>query len=195
MKISGAIFDLDGTLTDSMAIWEEAPCALVRLYGKTPPENLAQALTQMSREEAARYLIQTFDLPAQPQQILVDINDLVTGYYRDTAPLKPGAAMLIERLAKAQIPMCIATASEVFQARDAMERLGQWRYFQFALSCMRFGGKTDPNIYLQAANRLGAAPGRIVVFVKMRCMRRVRQNRPDFWSRAFLIVMKSNRRR
>ena len=80
MKISGAIFDLDGTLTDSMAIWEEAPCALVRLYGKTPPENLAQALTQMSREEAARYLIQTFDLPDQPQQILVDINDLVTGY-------------------------------------------------------------------------------------------------------------------
>ena len=56
MKFKGAIFDLDGTLVDSMYIWDWVPGELIRQLGGDPPEDLAQALTELSREEAAEYI-------------------------------------------------------------------------------------------------------------------------------------------
>lgn len=164
MRLQGAIFDLDGTLTDSMYIWDETPKALVRLYGGDPPENLAEDLKEMGRWEAADYLIQTFRLPCTPAMVMDQINELVTAEYRDKVPMKPGADRLLEVLARAGIPCCIATASEAFQARGAMERLGLWCHFQFAVSSMEYGSKTRPDIYLEAARRLGGDPAHMVVF-------------------------------
>lgn len=164
MKLRGAIFDLDGTLTDSMYIWDETPKALVRLYGGDPPENLAEDLKEMGRREAADYLIRTFRLPCAPETVMARINDLVTAEYRDKVPMKPGADLLLKRLAQAGIPCGIATASEAFQARDAMERRGLWSYFRFAVSSMEYGSKTRPDIYLEAARRLGGDPAHTVVF-------------------------------
>ena len=118
MNIRGAIFDLDGTLTDSMYIWQKAPVDLMRRYGG--PEA--------------------------------------------TGGFAPGADRLLARLADSDISCCIATASEAFQARSAMERLGLWPHFRFAVSCVQYGGKTRPDIYLEAARRLGTAPAETVVF-------------------------------
>ena len=75
-----------------------------------------------------------------------------------------GLAALLARLADSGISCCIATASEAFQARSAMERLGLWPHFRFAVSCVQYGGKTRPDIYLEAARRLGTAPAETVVF-------------------------------
>ena len=75
-----------------------------------------------------------------------------------------GADRLRARLADSGISCCIATASEAFQARSAMERLGLWPHFRFAVSCVQYGGKTRPDIYLEAARRLGTAPAETVVF-------------------------------
>ena len=75
-----------------------------------------------------------------------------------------GADRLLARLADSGISCCIATASEAFQARSAMERLGLWPHFRFAVSCVQYGGKTRPDIYLEAARRLGTAPAETVVF-------------------------------
>ena len=57
MNIRGAIFDLDGTLTDSMYIWQKAPVDLVRRYGGDPPEDLARDLKEMGRREAAEEML------------------------------------------------------------------------------------------------------------------------------------------
>jgi len=70
----------------------------------------------------------------------------------------------LERLEALGVPCGIATASEAFQARSAMERLGLWPHFRFAVSCVQYGGKTRPDIYLEAARRLGTAPAETVVF-------------------------------
>ena len=75
-----------------------------------------------------------------------------------------GADRLLARLADSGISCCIATASEAFQARSAMERLGLWPHFRFAVSCVQYGGKTRPDIYLEAARRLGTVPAETVVF-------------------------------
>ena len=164
MKFRGAIFDLDGTLTDSMYIWDWVPGALVRRLGKEPPQDLARILAPMSLQEAAEYLICRFSLSQTPEEVLRMVNDLVDGAYRDTVPMKPGADVLLERLSQAGIPCCIATASEASQARAAMERLGLWRYFRFAVSSSEYGSKTRPEIYLEAARRLGGSPEHILVF-------------------------------
>ena len=164
MKPKGAIFDLDGTLVDSMYIWDWVPGELIRQLGGNPPEDLAQALTELSREEAAEYLIGRFHLTQTPEEILQAVNDLVSGAYRNTVHMKPGADVLLARLHQAGIPCGIATASEAFQAQDAMERLGLWKYFQFAISSGEYGSKSRPDIYLEAAHRLGGEPGEILVF-------------------------------
>ena len=100
MKLKGAIFDLDGTLVDSMYIWDWVPGALIRKLGGNPPEDLAQALTKLSREEAAKYLIDRFHLTQTPEEILQEVNNLVSGEYRDKVPMKPGAQTLLEHLAR-----------------------------------------------------------------------------------------------
>lgn len=164
MNIKGAIFDLDGTLTDSMYIWQKAPVGLVRRYGGHPPADLARDLKEMGRREAAEYLRARFSLPAAPEELMDTLNDLVTEEYRSRVPMKPGADRLLARLDELGIACCIATASEAFQAQAAMERLGLWKHFRFAASCVQYGGKTRPDIYLEAARRLGTAPAETVVF-------------------------------
>ena len=164
MRIEGAIFDLDGTLTDSMYIWNEAPKALVRKFGGEPPEDLARDIREMGRREASEYMVDTFCLPCTPEQVMEGVNALVTGEYRDRVPMKTGADTLLERLGALGVPCGIATASEAFQARDAMVRLGLWKHFLFAFSSLQYGPKTGPDLYRAAARSLGSAPERTVVF-------------------------------
>lgn len=164
MRINGALFDLDGTLTDSMYIWNEAPRALVRRFGGTPPEDLAEQLKEMGRLEASEYMIKTFRLPCKPRQIMDGVNELVTEAYRERVPAKPGAAALLDRLGQLGVPCGIVTASEAFQARDAMVRLGLWKHFLFAFSALQYGSKTGPGLYLAAAQSLGTAPEHTLVF-------------------------------
>lgn len=164
MSWDGAIFDLDGTLTDSMYIWDEAPRTLVRRFGGTPPEDLAQAIKEMGRREASEYLIGAFHLDCTPEQAMDAINDLVTEEYRQRVPMKTGADRLLAQLERCGVPCAVATASEAFQAHDALERLGLWKHFRFAVSCMQYGPKTGPGVYLEAAARLGTNPARTLVF-------------------------------
>ena len=164
MRIDGVVFDLDGTLTDSMHIWNEAPKALVRRFGGAPPEDLAEQLKEMGRLEASEYMTKTFRLPCTPQQIMDGVNELVTRAYREQVPAKPGAAALLDRLKRLGVPCGIATASEAFQARDAMVRLGLWDHFLFAFSALQYGSKTGPELYFAAARSLGTAPEHTLVF-------------------------------
>lgn len=143
MKFEGAIFDLDGTLTDSMYIWNEAPKALVRQFGGQPPEDLAEDIKEMGRREASEYMVARFSLPCTPEQVMDGVNDLVTDEYRDRVPMKPGADVLLERLSALGVPCGIATASEAFQARDAMVRLGLWKHFLFAFSSLQYAPRAD----------------------------------------------------
>lgn len=164
MRPEGAIFDLDGTLTDSMYIWDEAPRALVRRFGGRPPEDLARRIKEMGRREASEYMVKTFGLSCTADQVMEGVNDIVTVEYREKVPLKPGADALLTRLAELGVPCGIATASEAFQARDAMVRLGLWKHFLFAFSSLQYGPKTGPDLYRAAARSLGSAPERTVVF-------------------------------
>lgn len=161
---AAAIFDLDGTLTDSMYVWDRLPEELVRQFGGHPAPGLSHTLRSMSSPQAADYLIRTYRLPATPQQLMDAMEDLADREYRERVPLKPGVRTLLERLQQLGIPCAVATASQVHQAQQALERLDVWSFFSFALSATQYGPKTRPDLYLEAARRLGAAPERTLVF-------------------------------
>lgn len=161
---AAAIFDLDGTLTDSMYVWDRLPEELVRQFGAVPAPGLSHTLRAMSSPQAAEYLIRTYHLSATPQQLMEAMETLADREYRDRVPLKPGVRTLLEHLNRLGIPCAVATASQVHQARQALERLGVWSFFSFALSATQYGPKTRPDLYLEAARRLAAAPERTLVF-------------------------------
>lgn len=161
---AATIFDLDGTLTDSMYVWDRLPEELVRQFGGNPAPGLSHTLRAMSSPQAAEYLIRTYRLPASPQQLIDAMEDLADREYRERVPLKPGVRTLLERLHQLGIPCAVATASQVHQARQALERLGVWSFFSFALSATQYGPKTRPDLYLEAARRLGSSPEHTLVF-------------------------------
>lgn len=160
---AAAIFDLDGTLTDSMYVWDRLPEELVRQFGSSPAPDLSHTLRAMSSPQAADYLIRTYHLPASPRQLMGAMEELADREYRERVPLKPGVRTLLEHLKQLGVPCGVATASQEHQARQALERLGVWHCFSFVLSSTQYGPKTSPDIYLEAARRLGASPERTLV--------------------------------
>ena len=97
MKYPYWIFDMDGTLTDSMPIWSEVPYELVRGFGKTPAPDLGRVLLPMSAFETAQYLIATYDLPLTIDSYTRAAVNAVDRLYR-TVSLKPGVEQMLARL-------------------------------------------------------------------------------------------------
>lgn len=150
------IFDLDGTLLDSMQAWEDVGPAFLRQQGIVPPADLNTRFRVMSFAESAAYMVQTFSLPHTAESVMAHIYGAVADKYRHTLPLKPYAADYIRMRRSQGIPMCVATATNGDLARAALERCGILDAFAFVLSCDEVGvGKDDPAIFLQAAARLG----------------------------------------
>ena len=126
-NIHGAIFDVDGTLLDSMVIWEEAAVRYLNSLGLEPEENLSEKIMTMSMEEGADYLIDHYGVSLTRTQILDGIRELIRGFYEDEVQLKPGVEQVIKSLASKDIPMIIATSSDSACVTAGLKRLGVWR--------------------------------------------------------------------
>ena len=163
MAFHAVIFDLDGTLIDSMGIWEEVPDHLVRRLGSEPVPGLADALRTRDLRAGAEQLIRLYGWDLTADQVLDEVDRLLEETYSTSVPLKPGVGELIPRLHEQGIPLCIATASTEGQAMGAMRHFGLSDCFSFVLSCTRYGGKDRPDIFLEAARRLGLQPEEILL--------------------------------
>ena len=163
--IRGAIFDIDGTLLDSMPAWEDAGARYLRSIGIEPEPNLRQLLFPMSVEEGAAYLKKHYDLPQSEDEIGQGVLDIVENCYRFEVPLKPGAEVLLRRLREADIPIVAATSGNETLDRAALTRLRVAEHFSAILTCGQLNtSKRKPIIYQCAAKLLGAAPEEIMVF-------------------------------
>ena len=164
-NIHGAIFDVDGTLLDSMVIWEEAAVRYLHSLGLEPEENLSEKIMTMSMEEGADYVIAHYGINLTRSQIIDGIRELIRGFYEDEVQLKPGVEQVIKSLASKKIPMIIATSSDSECVTAGLKRLGVWNYFKGILTCTDIGkGKTEPDIYLAAAKEIGSIPSETIVF-------------------------------
>ena len=103
--IKGAIFDVDGTLLDSMEIWEDVGVRYLNSIGIEAEPDLGTVLFTMSIQEGAAYVKEHYHLSQEPEEIVQGVLDIISNYYKKTALLKSGAKELLEKLDKHNIPM------------------------------------------------------------------------------------------
>ena len=114
------IFDMDGTLTDSMTVvWEGAPDALLARYGRTPKSDLHKTLLTMGMADGAAYLIREYDLPLKMEDYNDVMWDVITKLY-ETVELKPGVRELLARLNDTVKEVIMATSPTVEGEATAM---------------------------------------------------------------------------
>lgn len=159
------IFDMDGTLVDSMPIWKSLSRDYLQARGHHPTQAQLDAMGPMTMLEGAAFLMDTFGVEGPPERIIEEMHAVMEAHYRTDIPLKPGVRAYLERLRGEGAKLCVATATAEPLARACLERLEVAGYFDFILSCETVGaGKTKPDVYLEAARRLGASPADTAVF-------------------------------
>ena len=153
--IQGVIFDFDGTLFDSMFIWDTAGEVYLRSIGKEPEANLQKVLKPMSLLQSAQYIREKYDIPLSVEEIMDGVNRTVEGFYFHTVEPKPGVIDFLEELHHRNIRMCIATATDRYQVEAALQRCKMRYFFSEIFTCTEVGsGKDRPDIFRKAMDHL-----------------------------------------
>ena len=165
MKIKCAIFDFDGTLFDSMFIWDSVGEIYLRSLGKEPRPSMREDVRALSLYQSACYFQKEYDLSLSVKQIMTGINQTIEHFYIHEVLPKPGVVDFLERMKKAGIMMCIATASDRYQIQAALRRCGMEHYFDAIFTCSEIGyGKDKPVIFQKAMAHFNADRNTTVVF-------------------------------
>lgn len=163
--IKGAIFDLDGTLLDSMHIWNNMGERYLRSIGYEPRENLNDTFRTLSLYQAACYYISEYGVDLSVDEIMNGINNMIEKYYRNEAVLKAGAAEFLKKLNDNGVKMCIATATDKYLVEAALKHCGISEYFSDIFTCTSVGhGKDEPVIYREALKHLDTDKSETVIF-------------------------------
>ncbi len=164
-NIQGAIFDLDGTILDSMHIWSEIGLLFLKNKGIEPPPGVEDEFVKMSMVQAAEYYIKNIDPTATVMDIVNEVNTLVQGFYFYEVIKKEGSKEFLEFLKNKNVKMCIATATDKHLVEKALERNGIREYFSEIFTCGSVGaGKDTPVIYDAALEHLGTPKENTYVF-------------------------------
>lgn len=165
MKIKSAIFDMDGTLLDSMYAWDNVGENYLIKNGAVPKADLMDNLKTKSLMESVIYLIEEYGINKSPKEIMDELNKTVEHFYFNTVTLKDGVKELLEYYKKNGVKMCVATATDSYLAQGALKHTGILDYFDFILTCSEVKcGKESPEIFGQALLRLGTKKEECLIF-------------------------------
>ena len=162
--IRGAIFDMDGTLTDSNPFWDKAPGAWLSSIGKKGKPGLARQIFAMTLPEAADFMTAEYGLTQTPQEIIDGINAEMERFYLNDVPLKKGAGELISMLNERGVKCAVASVTDRFLVEAVLKRFGLADMIGAVVTTAEVGvGKLKPDIYLRAAEKLGTKPRETLV--------------------------------
>ena len=158
-----AIFDMDGTLIDSMGFWKNLAAEYLTAKGVAEiPAQILEQIKPMTMSESAALFKREFGLTGDVE---AEMNAMMEDHYRTDIPLKPGVREYLENLHRQGVRMCVASATAEHLMESCLTRLGVRQNFEFLLSCETVGaGKRSPLVYQEAARRLGAVPGETAVY-------------------------------
>lgn len=162
--MKGLIFDLDGTLLDSMPVWNHLLDHMLRSKGITPPADLLDRTKTLGLESCTELVLNEFHLTDDPAVIYQMFQDEMEYQYCNHISLKPGARELLDAM-YGKIPMAVATATSRNLVEKALAHHELTDYFQSITTVAEVGiGKHDPKVFLTAATALGLAAEDCVVF-------------------------------
>lgn len=161
-----AIFDMDGTILDSLGVWEQIDRDfLEKKRGIEVPPDYVHSIAAMSFSEIANYTIDRFSLSETPEELMREWNDMAAYEYANNIKIKPFVKEYIEKIkAKGKkIALCTSSPKDFFE--PALKNNGIYDLFDaFANTCEAGVGKNSPKVYLIAASKLGIEPSKCLVF-------------------------------
>lgn len=165
MDTKAIIFDMDGTLLDSLSVWADSDREFITGLGLEYDGRHSLAMKRMHFDSACEYLVKEFSLPFSAEETGKKILEIVEEHYIKVVPLKDGAEEFLAAAHKAGIKMCVATSNKRSLAEASLKAKDIMDYMEFVITSDEVGcGKESPEIFLKAAELLGAKPERTVVF-------------------------------
>ena len=167
-KIKGAIFDMDGTLIDSLMLWDIIWDSFGKKFGKEnfrPSDEADKAIRTMTLKDGMQMIHEVCGIGESGAELLEEANRIIRDFYANEVQLKPGVRDFLEHCHKRGIKMCIASATGPKLLQLAIDHCGIGQYFSNVFSCGQIGkGKDQPDIYLAAMEHLGTKKEQTCVF-------------------------------
>ncbi len=164
-KIKYAVFDLDGTLFDSMWLWKKIDYDYLSKRGVQVPDDYMKCINHMSVIDTALYSIERFNLKDTPEQLISEWLEMAKQAYCEQILLKPYALEFLQMLKQKNIHMSVATSLSLELALPALKRNGILHFFDNVVNSEQVKrGKGFPDIYLKAINHTQFEPSKCVVF-------------------------------
>jgi beta-phosphoglucomutase-like phosphatase (HAD superfamily) len=159
------IFDLDGTLLDSMDVWGKIDVDFLQKRGFAVPSDYMDSISSMSFTECAVYTIGRFNLPDSVDGLMREWTDMAAYAYGHTVLMKPFAKEYLSVLRERGLKLAVATSLAAELYEPALRGQGIYDWFQAICNSEEVGcGKSQPDIFLLAAQKLGVLPGDCMVF-------------------------------
>lgn len=163
--IKGTIFDVDGTLLDSMGMWFDVCKEFCLSYGIEMTDAKANSIKDLRLEESLPDIIQENHLPITVDKAVWEIQQLAAKTYKNSVCAKPHALEYLKKLKSLGIKTAVATSGYKELCTSAFKRLGIYDFIDvYAYSSEVGKGKENPDIYLLAADRLNLKPSECIVF-------------------------------
>lgn len=164
-NVDAVLFDLDGSLVDSMWIWKDIDIAYLGKFGIPLPEDLQSQIEGMSFSETAVYFKEHFQIPDSIEQMKSDWTKMAWDKYLHEVPLKAGADRFIRYCAEHHIKLGIATSNGRELVEGVLKALQIKDYFTCIVTgCDVEKGKPSPDVYLEAARQCEVDPEKCLVF-------------------------------
>ena len=165
-NIKACLFDMDGTVLDSMWVWGNIDIDYLKQFGVYDvPENMGKEIEGASMREVAIYFKEHFDIPDSIDKIVSDWNDMAMYRYANLVTLKPHIKEFLECLKDRGIKIGLCTSNSLVLAEAGLKNLEIFDYFDaITTGCIDIKGKPEPDIYLVTADKLGVKPENCLVF-------------------------------
>lgn len=164
--INAAIFDMDGTVLDSMPVWHNCSQIFLNEYGVTVTKEDIEYIEAKTQLQALSYFAEKYkQIGKKGDELMEAFSELIMYRYKTIATPKAGIIDFLEGFKRKNISMCIATLTDKSHSIEILKHKGLYKYFDFVITAADVGkSKRSPDVYLEACRKMRSTPSECIVF-------------------------------